>query len=157
MAKVITKTNNILEVKSFSKCMFMLALMALVNYIVFIVAKNVDQKWSDYAIVFFVCGVFMVIQKQRLTIFDKKKNVVVCRSVSVFKTKEKEFSFDEIKNVRMVYGSGDYARGGAIIMELSDDQHTMADSDICFGNRKRNERLAQEVNYWLDSNQTTSV
>lgn len=151
MAHIVQKSDRLLVIKAFPKCIFGLPLMLLIILVIVSFKPSQTSGWQDYAIFALVCLVFMFIQKQRITSFDKGLGIVTWRSVSVFGVKELEFKLNAIKSVEMVYGKGQYARGGAIYLHVGADRYALADSDICIGNRKRNIGITEEIVQWLYS------
>jgi hypothetical protein len=111
--------------------------------------SEVEAEFKDYAIFIGVCLIFMAIQKQKITRFDKSKNEGEIVTKSILGSNKQQFRLSNIENVSMVYGNGQYARGGAISLELKTTRTNIVDSDICFGNRERNIRLTEEIMQWL--------
>ena len=91
----------------------------------------------------------MIIQKQKILSLDKQTGQAKLAIKSVLGTKESSFSLQDIQSVEMVYGRGQYARGGAIYLVFNDQREAVVDSDICFGNVKRNIRVKEEISQWL--------
>jgi hypothetical protein len=149
MAKITNKSERVLVVKAFPKCIFGLALSLLLVLIIVSSQPNQVAGWQDYSIFALVCLVFMAIQKQRITSFDKGLGIVNWRTVSVFGAKELEFRISAVESVEMEYGKGQYARGGAVYLQVKADKYAIADSDICIGNRKRNIGIKEEIVQWL--------
>lgn len=149
MARISQQSDRILVVKAFPKCIFTLALFLLLIVVVTSVKPDQISGWQDYVIFALVCLIFMAIQKQRITRFDKGLGKVSWRSVSILGVKELEFRLNAVENVEMVYGRGQFARGGAIYLHVSKDKYAIADSDICIGNRKRNIGIQEEIAQWL--------
>jgi hypothetical protein len=91
----------------------------------------------------------MAIQKKKVLTLDKQTDQAILAVKSVLGTKESSFSLQDIQSVEMVYGRGQYARGGAIYLVFNDQREAVVDSDICFGNVKRNIRAKEEISKWL--------
>jgi hypothetical protein len=149
MAKIIEKSPKVLVMKAYPKCMLGLCIMFLLVLVFAAMLSLTDAEFKDYAIFIGVCAVFIAIQKHKVTRFDKNKNEGEIVTTTVLGSKKQQFKLTEVKNVQMVYGKGQYARGGAISLELKTNCPIIADSDICFGNRERNIRLTEEIIQWL--------
>ena len=90
------------------------------------------------------------IQKHRLTTLNKSTGFGEIVTTTVLGSKTFSFKLADVQDVMMVYGRGQYAKGSAIGVELGSQQPIIiADSDICFGNRKRNISLQEEIMQWL--------
>ena len=131
MAVKLQKTSQFLVVSSFPKCIFGLCVLFLM------------VLW--WAVLF-----GMIIQKKKVLTLDKQTNRAMLVVKSILGTKENSFSLKDIKSVEMVYGGkGQYAREGSIYMMVNDQRHAIVDSDICFGNVKRNIGVKEEISQWL--------
>lgn len=149
MAVKLQKNSKCLEVKSFPKCVFALCILFLLVFWVGASFSSQELKVVDYIIFSSVCLIGMVIQKQKTLLLDKQTNQATLVVKSVLGTKESHFSLQDIQSVEMVYGRGQYARGGAIYLVINDQRDAIVDSDICFGNVKRNIRVKEEISQWL--------
>lgn len=149
MAKIVEKSPKLLVIKAYPKCMLGLCIMFLLMLAFAAMLSLVDAEFKDYAIFIGVCAVFIVIQKHKITRFDKGRNEGEIVTTTILGSKKQQFKLTEVENVSMVYGNGQYAKGGAISLELKTSRTVIVDSDICFGNRERNIRLTEEIIQWL--------
>ena len=151
MSVSLKKDSHTLVVTSFPKCVFGLALLFLLGLWLAILFVGQEQELEiiDYIIFNSVCLIGMAIQKKKVLTLDKQTEQAILAVKSVLGTKESSFSLQDIQSVEMVYGRGQYARGGAIYLVFNDQREAVVDSDICFGNVKRNIRVKEEISQWL--------
>jgi hypothetical protein len=151
MSVSLKKDSHTLVVTSFPKCVFGVAFLFLLVLLwaALFVEQEQELEIVDYLIFSSVCLVVMAIQKYKVLSLDKQTNQAILVVKSVLGTKESRFSLKDIQSVEMVYGRGQYARGGAIYLVFNDQRSAIVDSDICFGNVKRNIRVKEEISQWL--------
>ncbi len=149
MAVKLRKDSKTLVVTSFPKCVFGLGVLFLLIFWSAALFSEQDLKVVDYLIFTSICLVVMAIQKHKVLSLDKQTNRALLVVKSILGTKENSFSLADIKSVEMVYGRGQYARGGAIYLVVNDQRQAIVDSDICFGNVERNIRVKEEISQWL--------
>lgn len=149
MAKITEQSSNVLVIRSFPKCIFGLCIVFLLLMFFASMFSEVEAEFKDYAIFIGVCLIFMAIQKLKITRLDKRKNEGEIVSKGIFGSSTQQFRLSDIENVSMVYGNGQYARGGAISLQIQAGLTTIVNSDICFGNRERNIRLTEEITQWI--------
>ena len=151
MAVKLNKSSNLLVVTSFPKCIFGLCVLfwMVIWWAVLFSEQERELKIIDYVIFNSVCLIGMVIQKKKILSLDKQSNRALLVVKSVLGTKESSFFLKDIKSIEMVYGRGQYARGGAIYLVVNDQKEAIVDSDICFGNVKRNIQVKDEISQWL--------
>ena len=152
MAVKLKKTSQLLVVSSFPKCIFGLCVLFLMVLWWAVLFLEHEQEFEiiDYMIFNSICLLGMIIQKKKVLTLDKQTNRAMLVVKSILGTKENSFSLKDIKSVEMVYGGkGQYAREGSIYMMVNDQRHAIVDSDICFGNVKRNIGVKEEISQWL--------
>jgi hypothetical protein len=151
MAVTLHKNSKSLVVTSFPKCVFGLCVLFLLVlwWAVLFLEHEQELEAIDYIIFNSVCLIGMVIQKKKILSLDKQTNRAVLVVKSILGTKESSFFLKDIKSIEMVYGRGQYARGGAIYLIVNDQKEAIVDSDICFGNVKRNIQVKDEISQWL--------
>ncbi|MER2491615.1 hypothetical protein [Catenovulum sediminis] len=150
MARILHKDSEKIVVTAFPKCIACIALAFLIVFWIAAVAGEKQLKMQDYLIFNGVCLVVIAIQRRRKLVVDKHSKSAVLYTHFLWVKSEDWFSLKDIKSVDMVYGRGGrYARGGAVYLNVKDKQKAIIDSDICFGNAKRNIRLRDEIADWL--------
>ncbi|MDP2560627.1 hypothetical protein [Psychrobium sp. 1_MG-2023] len=151
MAVTIEKDTTQFMVSSFPKCVFGLCVLFLLIFwsAVLLVEQAKQLKAVDYFIFSSICLIGMIIQKHKKLSLNKQNNQAILVVKSILGTKEQRFSLTDIESVEMVYGRGQYARGGAIYLVIDGQKQAIVDSDICFGNVERNIRVKEEISQWL--------
>jgi hypothetical protein len=146
---VVTKQGNKLVVSVYPKCITGLVLLFLLAFWWFALTTTQSLETKDYILFSLVALVVIAIQKKKVTTLDKLSGRG-CLSVKyIIGKSESCFQLDDIQDIMMVYGKGRYARGGAIYIQLKDQNLAIVDSDICLGNEKRNIGLVEEISTWL--------
>ena len=151
MAVTLKKSSTLLVVTSFPKCIFGLCVLFLLVFwwAALFLEQEQELEVVDYVGFTSVCLIGMIIQKKKVLSLDKQTGQAILAVKSVLGTKESSFSLKSIESIEMVYGRGQYARGGAIYLVVGDQRNAIVDSDICFGNVKRNIRVKEEISQWL--------
>jgi hypothetical protein len=151
MAVTLQKSTGLLILTSFPKCILGLCILFLLVFwwAALFLEQEEELEVIDYIGFTSICLIGMIIQKQKTLSLDKQTGQAKLVIKSVLGTKESSFSLQDIQSVEMVYGRGQYARGGAIYLVFNDQREAVVDSDICFGNVKRNIRVKEEISQWL--------
>jgi hypothetical protein len=150
MSTKLEQNTNQLILISFPKCLISLFIIILLIFLTAGVLTENEMKIVDYFIVLFVCLTGMVIQKYKITKFDKLNGQVTLITKSVLGHKEEKYPLSEIKNIDIVYGrGGQSAKGGAVYLRISEQEHIIVDSDICIGNLKKTIKVKDEIKTWL--------
>ncbi|WP_016957426.1 hypothetical protein ACMZOO_12885 [Catenovulum sp. SX2] len=151
MARILQQDSDRLVVSAFPKCISLLVFGFLSLFWLAAVFGDKDLKLEDYLIFNGVCLVVLAIQRSRKTMFDKHNKTVVLHTRFLWIKSEDWFSLKDVRGVEMVYGKGGrYARGGAVYLLVKDQRKAIVDSDICFGNVKRNIGIKQQIAEWLE-------
>ena len=151
MAVTLQKSTGLLVVTSFPKCILGLCILFLLVFwwAALFLEQEEELEAIDYIGFTSICLIGMIIQKKKVLSLDKQTGQAMLAVKSIVGTKETRFSLEDIQSVEMIYGRGQYARGGAIYLVFNDHKDMIVDSDICFGNVKRNIRVKEEISQWL--------
>lgn len=128
---VKTQSNkDILELRSFPLKLVSLVFLFIIVGLYGILFEENDFELIDGFMFFGICFIALCIPKHKEVRINKPENSVKVKERSIFFKKEVEFKIDEINNIEMSKGRGQYASGGSILVSTKDANIIIADSDL---------------------------